>query len=302
MPGEWKPDPGSKHELRYHDGEQWTEHVSDQGTMSTDPVEGRTQPAAPTITPPVGTSRGVDPRSPHDPSVVQRQTQPTKGGMSNGKVAVLVSACSLLALLLGIAIGAAGSAEERTRVAATGSTTTSTTLSPEQLATAAAEQAAAAKAAADQAAAEKAAADKAAADQAAAQKAAADQAAAQKAAADKAAADKAAADKAAADKAAAAAAAAARAAAAPRTFSGTGSKITDKFTLVSGGYKVTWQARGSDNFIVHIHGQGGRDEGLVNEIPPDPSSGEAFFNSPGGEFYLEVRASTLTWTLTLTKV
>lgn len=35
---DWYPDPGGVHELRYHDGSQWTEHVSDHGRQSADPI------------------------------------------------------------------------------------------------------------------------------------------------------------------------------------------------------------------------------------------------------------------------
>ncbi len=35
----WYPDPTRRHELRYWDGERWTEHVSDSGTTATDPVD-----------------------------------------------------------------------------------------------------------------------------------------------------------------------------------------------------------------------------------------------------------------------
>ncbi len=34
----WHPDPTGRHELRYWDGTQWTEHVSDQGVQTTSPV------------------------------------------------------------------------------------------------------------------------------------------------------------------------------------------------------------------------------------------------------------------------
>jgi hypothetical protein len=37
-PAAWQPDPMHRHELRYWDGSQWTEHVSDSGTQSTDPL------------------------------------------------------------------------------------------------------------------------------------------------------------------------------------------------------------------------------------------------------------------------
>ncbi|HWJ08256.1 MAG TPA: AIM24 family protein [Nocardioides sp.] len=36
----WHPDPTGRHELRYWDGSQWTEHVSDHGVQSTSPVDG----------------------------------------------------------------------------------------------------------------------------------------------------------------------------------------------------------------------------------------------------------------------
>jgi Protein of unknown function (DUF2510) len=35
---DWKPDPTSRHELRYWDGSAWTAHVSDQGKTATDAV------------------------------------------------------------------------------------------------------------------------------------------------------------------------------------------------------------------------------------------------------------------------
>lgn len=37
----WYPDPTSRHELRYYDGTDWTEHVSNAGVTSTDPVHSR---------------------------------------------------------------------------------------------------------------------------------------------------------------------------------------------------------------------------------------------------------------------
>ncbi len=36
----WYPDPSGRHELRWHDGTDWTEHVSDQGRTGTDPPTG----------------------------------------------------------------------------------------------------------------------------------------------------------------------------------------------------------------------------------------------------------------------
>ncbi len=38
VPANWYPDPRGRHELRYHDGTRWTDHVSTAGEQSTDPV------------------------------------------------------------------------------------------------------------------------------------------------------------------------------------------------------------------------------------------------------------------------
>lgn len=38
-PPNWYPDPTSRHELRYWDGDRWTDHISDAGITGTDPVE-----------------------------------------------------------------------------------------------------------------------------------------------------------------------------------------------------------------------------------------------------------------------
>lgn len=37
-PASWQPDPTGRHELRYWDGTRWTEHVSDRGATSQDPL------------------------------------------------------------------------------------------------------------------------------------------------------------------------------------------------------------------------------------------------------------------------
>lgn len=40
QPADWYPDPFGRHELRYWDGAQWTEHVSSHGRQATDPPTG----------------------------------------------------------------------------------------------------------------------------------------------------------------------------------------------------------------------------------------------------------------------
>lgn len=36
--GGWYPDPAGRHEQRYHDGQDWTEHVTTAGVAGTDPI------------------------------------------------------------------------------------------------------------------------------------------------------------------------------------------------------------------------------------------------------------------------
>jgi uncharacterized protein YxjI len=40
-PANWHPDPMGRHQLRYWDGRTWTDHVSDNGAQSTDPLQPR---------------------------------------------------------------------------------------------------------------------------------------------------------------------------------------------------------------------------------------------------------------------
>jgi hypothetical protein len=82
---------------------------------------------------------------------------------------------------------------------------------------------------------------------------------------------------------------------------GQGSTVTDPMYIPTGNYKVAWTAQGHDNMIVHVYWSSG-EQGLINEIPPDPASGETLFFSGGDEHLFAVDAATLTWTLTLTPV
>ena len=49
--GEWRPDPFGRHQYRYWDGAEWTEHVSDHGSTSKDDPVG---PANALPPPPLG--------------------------------------------------------------------------------------------------------------------------------------------------------------------------------------------------------------------------------------------------------
>jgi hypothetical protein len=54
----WYADPTGRHQLRYHNGTTWTEHVSDDGQQSTDPVEATTPVVA--TTPAMLDSHGIE--------------------------------------------------------------------------------------------------------------------------------------------------------------------------------------------------------------------------------------------------
>ena len=40
-PANWYPDPMGRHEYRYFDGTNWTEHVTSHGRQSVDPLDRR---------------------------------------------------------------------------------------------------------------------------------------------------------------------------------------------------------------------------------------------------------------------
>lgn len=44
-PANWYPDPNQRHELRYWDGNRWTDHVANNGVTATDPVTANRAPA-----------------------------------------------------------------------------------------------------------------------------------------------------------------------------------------------------------------------------------------------------------------
>jgi uncharacterized protein (AIM24 family) len=55
----WLPDPTGKHELRYWNGDAWTEHVADDGVQSTDPTPtDAAAPATPAAAPTTASAAG----------------------------------------------------------------------------------------------------------------------------------------------------------------------------------------------------------------------------------------------------
>jgi uncharacterized protein YxjI len=77
----WYPDPYGRHEARYHDGTQWTEHVASHGKQSVDPPGGTSH--IPTV------NRGAE-KIQKDVSKVGAQTGAAQGGGSIFNEPVLV--------------------------------------------------------------------------------------------------------------------------------------------------------------------------------------------------------------------
>lgn len=81
----------------------------------------------------------------------------------------------------------------------------------------------------------------------------------------------------------------------PLALSGQGSKVLT-IDLARGDYRLSWTAQGHDNFAVTLVGE--KPSLLVNQIPPEPASGEALARIGGGHYTLQVEAAKLTWSIT----
>jgi hypothetical protein len=80
----------------------------------------------------------------------------------------------------------------------------------------------------------------------------------------------------------------------PIDLAGTGSSVRE-IDFPAGNYRLRWSAVGHGNFMVDLEGT--ESSNLVNEIAPDPASGEAFARIGGGHYALNIQAATLSWTL-----
>lgn len=76
----WHPDPYGRFEVRYWDGDKWTDHVSTQGTQSTDPATG------PTAATP-GLAQPVVPTTHHTSEEVAAQAAKVVAAKGDGQVA-----------------------------------------------------------------------------------------------------------------------------------------------------------------------------------------------------------------------
>lgn len=93
----WHPDPFQRHELRWWDGTQWTEHVSDHGVNGTDPPMVAPAPVTvphPTLPPPTVTPAMSLPQQPVAAPVKTSRT-PLIAGAAIAAVALVVGAVVL---------------------------------------------------------------------------------------------------------------------------------------------------------------------------------------------------------------
>lgn len=82
----------------------------------------------------------------------------------------------------------------------------------------------------------------------------------------------------------------------PITISGFGDTVTDSVLLSMEYYTITSSDDGSSNFIVHVFGDSGSEDGLINEI--GPYSGQTFSNLANDSYKFEVKSEG-NWSITL---
>jgi Scramblase/Protein of unknown function (DUF2510) len=84
----WHPDPMGRHQLRYWDGQAWTEHVSTNGSQTVDPLQpttpGQVQATATEADGITTIERLTSFDSAHDPSKIQQQVHGNDGIRSAG--------------------------------------------------------------------------------------------------------------------------------------------------------------------------------------------------------------------------
>jgi hypothetical protein len=84
-PAAWHPDPLGRHEHRYWDGTQWTEHVADGGRSGHDPIDATPSGATGDAPQPTTASEGSsgDP-APETPTAVAEPTPSDQAGQAQG--------------------------------------------------------------------------------------------------------------------------------------------------------------------------------------------------------------------------
>lgn len=106
--GSWQPDPFGRHQYRYWNGTEWTDQVSDDGVVSSDPATaegaGATTPGVPTEPDPTQVGGwGAAPADPtiSQPAAVAPAASPATATSSSGNKPALILGGVLLVALLG---------------------------------------------------------------------------------------------------------------------------------------------------------------------------------------------------------
>jgi hypothetical protein len=103
--GAWHADPSGSHELRYYDG-QWTDHVSDNGVVSSSPLTPPTQAAA--VAQPVAqTAPAANPQH-YAPIPTNRVQSTTEARPSRKKVFWIVATVVVVGVVAAIVIATSG--------------------------------------------------------------------------------------------------------------------------------------------------------------------------------------------------
>ncbi len=138
----WWPDPLGRHEMRYHDGGRWTEHVSDQGAVAVNPIEPpppssitqplQASPFAPPTTTPVNSPFGADSLDRALPfgSRPEAPTPLIQEAGTSRRVLWFVVGVTLLGAIVAIAIVLSARADNTDGAAANSTPLTEGTVSP----------------------------------------------------------------------------------------------------------------------------------------------------------------------------
>lgn len=104
-PAGWHPDPTGRHQHRYWDGQEWTEHVADAGVSATDPPTMDSAAAPTAVASPAASPTASPTASPSAPGAWTSPT-PSRADRAN-PVFAFTSALGGLALVVGSFLDAA---------------------------------------------------------------------------------------------------------------------------------------------------------------------------------------------------
>lgn len=86
--GSWQPDPFGRNQYRYWDGTQWTDQVSNDGVVGTDPATATPTPEADPGSQPTQAVPTTPPTTPAEPTMAMPTMPPAPPSFTSGDVAV----------------------------------------------------------------------------------------------------------------------------------------------------------------------------------------------------------------------